>query len=209
MLFEEIEKVSAKSAAIFGLRESIADLDSRSFELYSMKVLEANGFRCEWDRLVKGRSVEHQVDIIAKKENNVWLVECKRHFNPHRFTGLDVALQVQARLEDIQDGFVAGTNRYSFTGAWIFTNTKFSQHAIDYSTAKHTRMTGWRSGEFGLEKLAEPHKAFPVTMLKADLSVKAKLLEHRIVTIQDVVEAKKPVVPNWHNLVAQVKEILK
>jgi hypothetical protein len=209
MLFEELESVSAKSAALFGLRESIADLDSRSFELYSIRVLEANGYICEWDRLVKGRSVEHQVDIIAKKDSEVWLVECKRHFNPHRFTGLDVPLQVQARLEDIQDGFVAGTNRFAFTGAWIFTNTKFSQHAIDYSSAKHIRMTGWRSGEFGLEKLAEPKKVFPVTMLKADLVTKAKLLESQLVTLQDVIGSKKALTPAWAQLVAQAKQVAK
>lgn len=208
LLMDEIEKVSAPSAALLALRHAIADLDSRSFELYAMKALEASGYSCEWDRIIKGRSVEHQVDIVAKKNGETWLVECKRHFNPHRLTGLDVALQVHARLEDLQDGFVAGMNKYSFTGAWIFTNTKFSSHAIRYSNAKNIRMTGWRSGEFGLEKLTEPYRLFPVTVLNIGMSAKSRLLENRAVTLQDILRSKRALAPGWQQIVSQARQVL-
>jgi len=209
LVMEEIEKRNPKSAALFGLRDAIADLDSESFERYTRAVLEAHGWRCAWNQVIPGRSVEHQVDVVAQKGEETWLVECKRHFNPHRWCGLDVMLQVQARLEDLRDGSFDRKNKYTWTGAWIWTNTKFSEHAKTYANAKAVRMTGWRSGEFGLERLVEAKKVWPVTMLKLDLMTKAKLLSAHIVTVQDILVSKKPALPNWTDIVTQAKALIK
>lgn len=202
---DEMEKLNPKSAALFGLRDAIADLDSESFERYAKSVLEAHGWKCTWNQIVPGRSVEHQVDVIAQKGDETWVIECKRHFNPHRWCGLDVMLQVQARLEDLRDGSFDQKNKYKWAGAWIFTNTKFSEHAKAYATAKAERMTGWRSGEFGLERLVEEKKIWPVTMLKLDLMTKAKLLSSHIITVNDVIATKRSPVPNWTDIITQAK----
>jgi len=208
-VMESLGKKSPKSAAIFGLREAIADLDSESFEFYTKSVLEAAGWKCQWNQVTPGRSVDHQIDVIAQKGDETWVVECKRHFNSHRWCGLDVALQVQARLEDLRDGYLAHKNKYIWTGVWIFTNTKFSEHAKRYAEAKSIRMTGWRSGEFGLEKLVEEKKVWPATMLKLDLMTKAKMLSSHLVTVNDVIASKRAIVPNWTDVVAQAKNMLK
>jgi len=206
---DEIEKRNPRSAALFGLRDAIADLDSESFERFTKSVLEAYGWKCIWNQIIPGQSVEHQVDVVAQRGEETWLVECKRHFNPHRWCGLDVMLQVQARLEDLRDGSLGHKNKYKWAGAWIWTNTKFSEHAKTYATAKAERMTGWRSGEFGLERLIEEKKVWPVTMLKLDLMTKAKLLSSYIITVQDVIAAKRPVLPNWNDIVTQAKTVMR
>jgi len=209
-VMEEVEKSSTKSASLFGLREGISDLDSESFELFTFRVLKAHGYECEWNRVIEGASVEHQVDVIAKQNDKTFLVECKRHFNAHRFTGLDIALQNQARLEDLMDGYKQKKHKYNFCCAWIFTNTKLSEHAIRYAEAKNIRTTGWRSGNFRLENLVESKRIFPITILKIDLMSKAKLLKERIITIQDVVEYKKKIdIAVWPSIVKQSKDLLK
>jgi hypothetical protein len=209
MVLQRIEQLSAQSGVLFKLRDVIADLDSESFELYAAKVLESDGWKTDWNKLIKGASVEHQVDVVASKAGETWLVECKRHFNPHRWTGLDVMLQVHARLEDIRDGSRRGTNKYDFTGAWIFTNTKFSDHALQYASAKGIRMTGWRTGSPSLEKLVEPAKAFPVTVLNVDTGTKARLLDAKIITVQDILAARRGPVPNWPEIVKMAKSLIK
>lgn len=209
LVMEEMEKRNPRSAALFGLRDAIADLDSESFERYTKAVLEAHGWKCMWNQVTPGRSVSHQVDVVAQRDEETWLVECKRHFNPHRWCGLDVMLQVQARLEDLRDGAFDGKNKFKWTGAWIWTNTKFSEHAKTYATAKAERMTGWRSGEFGLERLVESKKAWPVTMLKLDLMTKAKLLSSHVITVQDVLAMKRPILPNWTDVVNLAKAVVR
>lgn len=189
-VMDELDKISEKTSSIFGLRESIADLDSVSFEKYAVKILEANGYACEWNQIIEGRSIEHQIDIIAKKNEEYFYVECKRHYNPHRFCGLEVPLEVYARLEDLREGFIDGKNRYNFSTAWLFTNSKFSDHAKRYALKKGIMMTGWSSETNSIQMMIERNRTYPVTVLRIDLSIKLKLLDSGIITLQDVLSKR-------------------
>ena len=182
MIVSELAKREDRTSFVFRLRESIARMDSLSFELYIKKVLESYGYRCSWNRIIKGRYVEHQVDMVAEKDKKLYLVECKHHTNHHRFCGLGNVLAVQARLEDVTDG----NNKYNFYIAWVVTNTKFSDHAKRYAKGRSIRLTGWRSKEFSLENMAEENKIFPITILKTDISLHKKLLRREIITLQDL-----------------------
>lgn len=203
MILDELDK---DDNSMFMLRESIANLDPVSFELFVKKVLEAHGYKCLWNKLIKGANVEHQVDVIATKEKS-YLVECKRHFNPHRFTGLNICLQVEARLNDIILGSKNGKNNYRFDAAWVVTNTKFSGHAKMYAKGVGIRLTGWRyENEFALEKMVEAKKVLPVTVLKTDVSVQRGLLNKKIITLQDLIREKPKI--GAKELVSQAKGIL-
>ena len=166
LVMEELDKRQVKNSALVQLRDAIADIDSKNFEIYTKKILEAEGWKCKWNIIMQGACVDHQIDVLAQKDDDVFIVECKRHFNPHRFFGLYVSLQEKARMDDIIDGFAAGKSNVKVTGSWIFTNAKFSEHAHIYCKAKNIRMTGWKTGEFGIEFLIKKHNSYPVTILK-------------------------------------------
>ena len=201
-MLDELDR--AGDAGLFTLRESVANLDPVSFELFVKKVLEAHGYKCSWDRLVKGKYVEHQVDVFASGDKN-YVVECKRHFNPHRFTGLGIVLQVEARLVDIKAGTENGLHA---DAAWIVTNTKFSEHAKQYAHGTGVRLTGWRYEEpFSLEHMIQAKKVLPVTVLKTDVSVHRLLLRKKIITLGDLIK-QKPNLPNIRELLAQSKTLL-
>jgi len=189
MILSGLRKRRDRSSLLFTLRESISKLDSRCFELYAKKILEAHGYKCKWNVIVRGRSVEHQVDIIAA-DIKMFLVECKHHVNYHRFCSLGNLLQVQARLEDIKDGFRDGKNKYDFDYAWMLTNTKFSEHAKMYAEAKDIRLTGWRyKDEDALESLIQSNKLFPLTILRCSAEMKRYLLNNEIITLKDLMDA--------------------
>jgi len=191
MILNGLDKEKDPSSLLFTLRESIAKIDPESFEIYAKKLLEAHGYFCEWNRLIKGRCVEHQIDVIARKEK-LYLVECKHHVNPHRFCGLGIVLQVQARMEDVNDGFAEGRNRYMFDNAWVFTNTKFSFHAKKYAAAKNIILTGWSyKGNYSLENMAEAKQLYPITILRANARTQKTLLENNIITLDDFLSDKK------------------
>lgn len=186
MIVAELTEREDRASFVFTLRESTARMDSNSFEVYVKVILEAYGYRCHWNKITKGRYVEHQVDLIAEKDGKVYLIECKHHVNHHRFCGLGNVLEVQARLEDIADGFMDRKNRYNFDMAWVVTNTKFSDHAKKYAKGKGIRLTGWRSKDFSLEDMIEEKRIFPITLLRDDLSLQRKLLEQGIITLEDI-----------------------
>ena len=187
-ILKELRIVEKKSAVAYSVREMIAHIDPEIFELFVKKLLEAYGYQCEYSKLVEGLCVEHQVDIIAKKDGDD-LVECKRHSNPHRFCGLGTCLQVQARLEDIRDGFASGKNKENFRSAWIITNTKFSEHAKRYAQAKQIMLTGWNFPyEASFASMIDEKKFYPVSALSAKKPVICALFSHSLVTIHDISE---------------------
>ncbi len=215
MIVKELEKTEDRSSLIFRLREAVALLNSKDFELYIKKMLEANSFVCEWDKKIKGRYVEHQIDVIAKEnagknldEPRTYLVECKRHFNPHRFTWLGTCLQVQARLEDLIDGYAAKKNSTKFAGAWIVANTKFSEHAKAYATGKKLRLTGWRyQGSWELERLTQGKGILPLTILGTGSEVK-ELLGKKIITVNDFLKSKYTRRKNMIELASKARKLI-
>lgn len=214
MIKKLLDKYEAASARIYALREAIANLDPFIFEIFIKRVLESYEYTCEYNKLIQGLAVEHQVDIIARnKMQEIILVECKRHKNPHRFCGLDTCLQVYARLEDILDGYKNGKNNYNFKMAWIITNTKFSEHAKQYARAKEIMLTGWRYPENeSLEILIQKKSLYPVNILKTKKNIIEKIMQNGIITIKELEEnnLKKIGLSESivRNLIKQKEEIL-
>lgn len=187
-LMKELKSVEKKSAAAYSVRELVAELPPDIFELFVKKVLEAHGYKCSHNVLIKGLCVEHQVDIIARNDGN-YLVECKRHRNPHRFCGLITSLQVYARLDDIKDGFKSGKNSENFKKAWIITNTKFSDHAIQYAQAKNIALTGWNfPHDMSFAKMIDDKILYPISVLHIKRSDLERLFAKGIITLQDIEE---------------------
>ncbi len=199
------EEAGGKHSKLLRLREAISRLDPRSFEIYVKRILENNGYTCTWNRIFDGKCIDHQVDVVAEKGGKKYIVECKHHRNPHRYLGLGVALQVQARLEDILD---KGDNYM----AWLVTNTKFSEHAKTYAGKKDILMTGWRyKSEFALDSLVHGSKMYPVTLLDASTETRRKLLANSAVTVSDV-EERKDIMNivgerDYANLASQISEL--
>ncbi len=191
MILKELETFHRPKSSIYKLRESLSLIEPHAFELFTAKLLGAFGYQTEHNIIIEGLCVDHEVDVVAKKGDELILVECKHHKNFHRFSGLDVALQVYARMEDIDDGFKKSKNKYNFTNAWIFTNSKVSDHAIRYTMAKGMKLTGWHYPETnGIEVMVQKSDVYPVTVLKVKRSVLSKMMENGIITIQDITDKK-------------------
>ncbi len=184
LVLNELDKIERTSGLVYRLREAIASLPPKSFEIYVMRLFENLGYRCEHSIIVEGSCIEHEVDVVAKRDKLLF-IECKHHVNPHRFCGLDIPLQVWATLEDIRDGYKEGKNKYNFDEAWIVTNTKFSLHAIKYALAKGIKLLGWRyPEERSLEMLIREQRAYPITILPISRKTMNKLYKRNVVTIQ-------------------------
>ncbi len=192
IVLNKLRRFERSNAYLYKLRDSVAFIDPTAFEKFTEKIFDFMGYKSTWNVIIKGKCVEHQVDVIAEKDNRKYLVECKRHTNPHRFCGLGVSLQVEARLEDVLDGYKSGMNKYNFYRAWIFTNTKFSEHAIRYSNAKNIILTGWNYPEsHGLEYLIQKSHLVPITVLPMSGALKSRLQERNVITLEDFISVRR------------------
>ncbi len=175
------------------------------FEKFVARLLEEYGYRTRTNVMVEGECVEHEIDVIAEKNGQKYLIECKFHSIP-AYTGLKEVMYTYARFLDTK----------VFSGVWLFTNTKFSDEAKEYAACRGVRLTGWRypEGE-GIESLLERKKLYPVTLLNVEKHVIDRMVNARIVFCRDVISAgitglRKAGIGerDARRVIAQAKEIL-
>jgi hypothetical protein len=168
MVFRYLGKYYPRIKHRIDLRRAISLLRSKpDFEKYVRLVLRKQGYRVTPNRIIRGKCVEHELDGVAIKGGETLMLEVKHHYNHHTYTGLDPSRIAWATLEDLNEGYELGLNPEKFTGAMIVCNTKFSQHAKQYSECRGLLNIGWREPpEHGLERMIEEDKLYPITFLR-------------------------------------------
>uniref|UniRef100_A0A7J2TKX4 ATP-cone domain-containing protein n=1 Tax=Archaeoglobus fulgidus TaxID=2234 RepID=A0A7J2TKX4_ARCFL len=206
MVLEEIEKFSKKVSTKYDLKSSLLRLGPAGygFEKFVSALLRAHGYATRLNELLKGKCVEHEIDVIAEREKR-YLVECKFHNTPI-YTGIKEVLYSYARFLDIAE-------ISDFDHLWIFTNTKFSSEAIKFAKCRGIKLTGWRypEGE-GIEFLMESKGLYPITILKISSREIEELLKNGIAFCNDLVREKEKVVEIFGNrgieIVEGAKEVM-
>ncbi len=189
MTFKYLKEFPASKHQI-DLRTAISILRSMpDFERFIQQLLAEQDYVLNSCNLIgRGKCVEHELDAIVQFVETTYVVEIKHHRNPHIFTGLDIPRIAQATLDDIKDGFKANLNTINATNVLIVTNTKFSDHAIQYALCKGISLIGWKYPlNHGLEQMIENTKFYPITMLQ-ELSHESiiKLLDNEIILMNQL-----------------------
>jgi len=191
MIFRYMEKYRPAIGHQIDLKQAIAMLRSKpDFEIFIAKLFEAMGYEVETNLIIQGKCIEHEIDVVARKENEVILIEVKHHVNHHTYSGLDVFLQLNSTLEDLKEGYEVGRNNFKFTKAILICNTKVSEHARRYALCRGLEFIAWKfPPEKGLERLIEEYKFYPISFLKEIERDEAyKLADIGIVTVKQLLE---------------------
>ncbi len=174
---------------LFDLKQGISLMEPKpEFELFIQFLLAHTGFEVAPNQVLKGKCGEHEVDGIAKKDGVTYFVEVKHHFSYHTLTGLDESRIAWAVLEDVTDAFTAGLTSLKIDRAVIVTNTRYSDHAIQYGKCKNLIQIGWTSPEhFGLREAIEKNQLYPLSCLRGvSVEVRLRLVDSGIVLIKQL-----------------------
>ena len=189
MIFRHMKRYQPAVGHQIDLRRAISLLRPKpDFERFVQMLLEEHGYVVTCNQIIRGKCVEHEIDAIARKGDETYLVEIKHHFNHHTYTGLDVPRIARATLEDLTEGFSLGLNSTNFTKALIVCNTKFSWHAVQYAKCRGIDHIGWKAPpEHGLERMIEERKLHPVTFLKGlDKESRERLLDNDVILLKQL-----------------------
>ncbi len=176
---------------LFDLKQGISLMEPKpEFEVFVRVVLAHSGFQVKPNLILKGLCGEHEVDAIAVKDGLTYLVEAKHHSNYHALTGLDESRIARAIMEDVTEGYTSGATEIKIDRAIIVTNTKYSEHAINYGHCRDILQVGWASPEgFGLRDIVEKYKLYPLSCLRGiSTETRARLVEAGIVLIKQLLE---------------------
>ena len=146
--FTLLRKKNHKTAIKYSLRRALFELgpDGFPFERFVARIFEHWGYEAITDQLVMGSCVEHEVDVVAWKGDELVMAEAKFHNVIGLASDVKIALYVKARFDDLSDtvfDYGGKERKLSPQGHWLVTNTKFTETAIKYGECKGLRMLGW------------------------------------------------------------------
>jgi hypothetical protein len=186
--FRLLRKGEQTTAARYSLRRALFELGptGHPFEDFIAELFKKEGWNVEWRKMVQGACVSHELDVYAVRGNEHLAAEVKYHNDPGFKTDVKVALYVKARFDDIwrcdpKRGAVCPIDI-----GYLITNTKFTEHAIQYARCAGIQLLGWTyPSEGNLYDRILAAGIYPVTALtnlrKAEKNI---LLEQGIVTIE-------------------------
>lgn len=161
------------------------------FEHFIGELFKRQGYEVEVGKLIEGVTISHEMDVIASREGEQYLMECKFAHDQGNRLSVHVPLYVHSRVTDIVEKRQK-QQQYediSFT-PWVVTNARFSSDSMEYSRRKGIKLLGWDYPEDNaLKDLIEREKIFPVTILK-NLTKKQRhlLMEREVVTCDQLSE---------------------
>ena len=190
--FSLLKKVSRPFAAKYKLKEAIMELGPTGypFERFIAEVLKHQGFKVEVDVVVKGRCVNHEIDIIAEKEDAHYLVECKYHNATGIICDVKIPLYIQARFKDVEKEWssLPGHEGKKHVG-WVITNTRFSEDAIKYGLCVGLHLMSWdypKKG--GLREQIDSAGLYPITCINGLSKIeKQRLLDSKVILCSELV----------------------
>jgi hypothetical protein len=165
--FRLLRRQSKPNAARYYLKKGIMELGPSGFpfEKFVGEIFKNLGYAVQVGKILKGKCVTHEIDVIAEKENEIVLMECKYRNQPGINVDVKTPLYINSRFEDVlANGLLKNTDS-KFAG-WITTNAKFTIDAIDYGRCKGLSLLSWDyPHNKALKDLIDNSGIFPLTCL--------------------------------------------
>lgn len=183
--FALLKRQERFAASRYSLRRALFGFGPTGFpfEDFVAEIFKAKGYRTATRVMLKGKCVEHEVDMLATGEGRSIAAELKFHNDISYKSDVKIALYVHARFVDIMEAARNENGSSPVTESWLITNTKFTSQAIQYGTCAGLTMIGWSYPEKGnLQDLIEESGIHPLTCLTSlSKTEKMQLLSKDIV----------------------------
>ncbi|MBA2614095.1 MAG: ATPase [Bacteroidetes bacterium] len=196
LAFKRLRENSRPLAARYNLKQAIMELGPSGFpfEKYVSKILNHQGYKTKIGEIVKGKCVSHEIDVIAEKENNFFMIECKYHNLPGIFCDVKIPLYIESRFRDVEAEWMKlpGHDLKTHQG-WVVTNTRFSTDALQYGICAGLNLLGWDYPiNAGLRDQIDSLGLYPITCLTSLTKVeKQRLLDKGIILCKEIYNEEK------------------
>jgi len=161
------------------------------FEKFVGKLFKFEGYKTEVGVIVQGNCVQHEVDVIAQKDNKHYMIECKYHSDQGRFCNVKIPLYIHSRFLDVERQWEHHKGHESkLHQGEVYTNTRFTTDAIQYGTCVGLLLTSWDYPQGnGLKDRIDKAGLHPLTALTSlTKAEKVQLLNKGIVLCKELVE---------------------
>ena len=128
--FSLLKKKKSYLASKYKLKKAIYELGPTGFpfERFIGAILKYSGYKTEIGVVLQGQCVTHEVDVIAHKNGETSVIECKFHNEEGLNCNVKIPLYINSRYNDIKEFWKSHSkNKNTLTNGWVVTNTRFTK----------------------------------------------------------------------------------
>lgn len=144
--FAMLQRSEPLHASRYKLKKAIYELGPTGFpfERFIAAVFQYSGYKVKVGKIIKGKCVSHEVDVIANKNSDFLVIECKFHGEEGRNCDVKIPLYIHSRYDDILAHY-SETKRSDAmpTSGWVVTNTRFTKDALRYGECAGLQLLSW------------------------------------------------------------------
>lgn len=194
---DQLKKIDRPNAGRYNLKKGIMELGPTGFpfEVFIGELLKRQGYKVEVGVIVQGDCVQHEVDVVAEKDNEHFMIECKYHSSFSTKCNVKIPLYIQSRFLDIEKQWIKQSRQnHKFHQGWVVNNTRFTTDAIEYGNCVGLKLLSWDYPvKKSLKELIGIYGLYPITCLNTlKAREKQQLLDKEIVLCRQLCD--KPVV---------------
>ncbi|MGB5417912.1 ATP cone domain-containing protein [Algibacter sp.] len=144
--FALLKKKKSYLASKYKLKKAIYELGPTGFpfERFISAILEYSGYKTEIDKILQGQCVTHEIDVIAHKNNETTIIECKFHNEEGLNCNVKIPLYINSRYNDVKTFWNANPkNGTKLTKGWVVTNTRFTEDALLFGNCANLYLLSW------------------------------------------------------------------
>jgi hypothetical protein len=166
--FALLKKSKSVFASKYKLKKAIYELGPTGFpfEKFIAAIFQYSGYQTEVGKIMAGKCVTHEIDVFAKKNGNVNIIECKFHGEEGRNCNVKVPLYIHARHQDVKWQWNANSAQKGiFENGWVATNTRFTKDAITFGKCVGLDLLSWDyPKDDGLKDRIDRLGLYPITV---------------------------------------------
>lgn len=189
--FNELYKIKNSFAARYSLKKALRDLGPEGyfFEDWVGKLLSQMGYKTTTGKTIQGNAVTHEIDVIAVKDTELNLCECKFRNDVDAKISVTTPMYFLSRFNDLkQNTFTFFNQELKPTLGWVITNAYFTLDAIAFAEFYGIKLLSWDypSGN-SIKNIVDSTRFYPITCLTSLTDYEKKfLLNNQVVLVNDI-----------------------
>lgn len=132
-------------ASKYKLKKAIYELGPTGFpfERFIAALLKYSGYETSVGVIMQGKCVSHEVDVLAEKNGQKVVAECKFHSDQGNKCNVKIPLYIHSRYQDILANYSEEKDTITPNEGWVVTNTRFTKDAIVYGHCAGLQLLSW------------------------------------------------------------------
>jgi hypothetical protein len=191
--FVLLKREKSHFASKYKLKKAIHELGPTGFpfERFIGALLKYSGYEITVGKIVQGNCVKHEIDIIAHKENQTTIIECKFHGEQGLNCNVKIPMYINSRYQDVKAYWNVNQKNYTkLSEGWVVTNTRFTKDAITYGNCVGLYQLSWDYPKNnGLKDRIDRLGLYPITVSTLLINrEKSFLLSRDIVLCRELIK---------------------